>query len=956
MTQNISVFQLAKEFDIKALELIEKIKPLDLKIKNHMAELSPEQADQIRAFLNPPKAEAPKKKTVVRSKAKEKDAPKADAPAKPSVVITRTRAAAPQAEAEAPASTVIRRKSGAVDAPSASVEAPEAEVTAAPEAVAQELAPESQFDEAASPEASAPDEAPVQSSMETASEPEAAPVEEIAAVAPPEVKEVSAAAATGGVVRRTSRFSVIRVVSPEPAVRARPLIVEEAPAGAEKTYGVRKGPSDKTNVPKTFSDPELARTGSTLIRQQEDEETRKKKAAAGVRRDDDQVFKSTDYLRRERVYQPKKKKLSIGFAQKKASSTRAADHKRVVFFEDEISVADLADQMSVKVYDVMKKLRGLGVEQPDDAEGFDDWYIDLATAQLLAAEYQFELRDETFSEEAAIESAVGGDSANQEPRSAVVTIMGHVDHGKTSLLDIIRRARVVEGEAGGITQHIGAYTVRVADAVKNLSAKKDGGGSKKDKAAAKAKAGKGAKVASGPVADSLTFLDTPGHAAFTSMRARGASVTDIVILVVSATDGVMPQTREAVDHAKAAGVPLIVAVNKMDLPDANPDRIRQQLSELGLVSEEWGGDTIFVPLSAKTGDGVDKLLEMIQIQAELLELKARATGLAEGTIIEAKLDKGRGPVATVLIKAGLLSVGDYVVAGTQTGKVRALIDDKGVNVKQAGPSTPVEILGLGAVPEAGDILTAISDEKMAKQLVEHRIEQKKAEAGGASLEDLYARMSASDLKELPLIIKTDVKGSAEAIQFALQKLPQNKVRLKILSAAVGGISESDVLLASASKAVVVGFNVRPDSKSQNEAERRGVQIKTYTIIYDLIDDVTKAMEGLLAPTYKETVMGRAEVRNVFTITKVGAVAGCSVTKGKIQRSNSVRLIRDNRVIYTGKLSGLKRFKDDAREVAEGFECGISIENYNDIKTGDVIEAFTTEAIAGSLNEGPGASA
>ena len=959
MTQNITVFQLAKEFDIKALELIEKIKPLELKVKNHMSELTPAEVEKIRVFLNPPKSAeaAPKKKTVTRTKAKEKEpesAPPAvikkaatptmpTAPARAPIVITRTKKTTPVEEV---APTVIRRKApsteettletptelGSPEAPLSMDESPVIEGSADMMASSEETF---------APSSSAETETEVTSSSEV----EAPVYEEVAPPTP-----VEAAAQVVSTVRRTSRFSVIRVVSPEPAVRNKPLIVEEAPAGAEKLYGRPKGAS----VPKTFSDPELARTGSSLIKAAEDEESRRKKTTTAPRREDELNFKSTDYLRRERVYQPKKKKLSIGQNQKKTQITTASAHKRVVEFDTDISVANFADQLAVKAYEVIKKLKALDIKQPDESEGLDDWMLDLATVQLVAAELNFEVRDETFDEESVLEAARAAEEGSQEPRSAVVTIMGHVDHGKTSLLDVIRRARVVDGEAGGITQHIGAYTISVGDAVKNLTSKKEG--AKKDKKDRKDTKKAGAKISS-VAAESLTFLDTPGHAAFTSMRARGASVTDIVVLVVSAVDGVMPQTKEAIEHAKAAEVPIIVAVNKMDLPDANPDRIRQQLSEFGLLSEEWGGETIFVPVSAKSGDGVDKLLEMIQIQAELLELTARSEGAAEGTIIEAKLDKGRGPVATVLIRAGTLKIGDYIVAGTQVGKVRALIDDKGVMVKSAGPSTPVEILGLGGVPEAGDILSSIEDERAAKQLVEHRQAQKRAESsGGASLEDLYARMTQGDLKDLPLIIKADVKGSAEAIQFALQKLPQDKVRLKILTASVGGITESDVLLASASKAIIFGFNVRPDNKSQAEAERRGVQIKAYSIIYDLINEVTKAMEGMLAPTFKETVMGRAEVRDVFNLSKSGTVAGCSVVKGKVQRANQIRLIRDGRVVYTGKLSGLKRFKDDAREVAEGFECGMSIENFNDIKQGDIIEAFSVESIAGVLGSAPSASA
>jgi translation initiation factor IF-2 len=772
-------------------------------------------------------------------------------------------------------------------------------------------------------------------------------------VAVPAPATTEAPAAPAG--RRGPRYSIIRVVSGQMEAPKRSITVEEAPALKAKT-----------SAPKTFTDPTLARTGSALI---EDEEARKKRSTLSPRTksDEELLFKSTDYLRRERVYQPKKKKISIGGGMRsssKSSTVQASAHKRVVEFDTRMSVEDLAGQLAVKSRDVVKKLESLGVEMPDEVDGHHDWYVEFETAQLVAGEFAFEARDVTFNEEAILEAETKTDEKDFKSRPPVVTIMGHVDHGKTSLLDTIRRARVAAGEAGGITQHIGAYTVKVSDAIKNLQNmsedKKDKKEKKKEeKAPAKAAKKSKEKSAAGGGIDLLTFLDTPGHAAFSSMRARGAKVTDIVILVVSAVDGVMPQTKEAVEHAKAAGVPLIVAVNKCDLPEANPDRIKQQLGDFGILPEEWGGETIFVNLSAKTGEGVDKLLEMLQIQAEVLDLKARSEGFAEGTIIEAKLDKGRGPLATVLIKSGVLKVGDYIVAGTQTGKVRALIDDKGAQVREAGPSTPVEILGLGGVPEAGEQLNAVTDERASKTLSEHRMELKKAEAEKAksfTAEDLFARMASGDLRELAIILKSDVKGSAEAISAALLKLPQNKVRLKILSTGVGGVSESDVLLASASKALIVGFNVRPDNKAQAEAERRGVTIKSYSIIYELLDEITQAMEGLLAPTLKESVTGRLEVRNVFMITKVGQVAGCYVTKGKVARSNQVRLIRDGRVIYTGKISGLKRFKDDAKEVAEGFECGLSIEGYNDIKVGDNVESFAVESSVTKLTDGPTAQA
>lgn len=973
MSEPIKVFELAKELDLKALELIEKIKPLDLKIKNHMAELSEEQVETIKKFLNPPAAPEPeKKKIVVRKKKVAEEESSEKKASNPSVMIKK-------------AGILIKKEGagvGSVDTiagpqnPSPhEVAAHVHEETETPNENASQLIHEEALgSEQMSPEVLAT----AVESTEALAEPEEVhagaeglelpipskeqgPAETpIQGVADQSPETVPVAAP----VRRGNRYSIIRVVSPATGEGAKPRIIEEAPAG-----GIAQ-PRNKAAVPKTFADPELARSASALIREIEaEEEQRRKKAGSAsrsrVQSDEISSFKSTDYLRRERVYQPKKKKISIGGRiGSKSPSGVSVVHKRTVEFQgDSISVETLADQMAVKVREVMRKLADLGVEQPEDVMDPSEWRLDFDTASIVVEAFENDIRDVSFKEEEILRGDEASETAVESlpARSPVVTIMGHVDHGKTSLLDFIRRARVAAGEAGGITQHIGAYVVDVAEAIHNLANQKASGaspqkGEKSAKGAAKAK-GKAKEKSPTAKSDSsssithLTFLDTPGHAAFSSMRSRGAKVTDIVILVVSAIDGVMPQTKEAVEHARAAGVPIIVAVNKIDLPEANPDRIKKQLGDLNIIPEEWGGDNIFVHVSAKTGEGVDKLLEMIQVQAEVLQLKAPNEGPAEGSIVEAKLDKGRGPVATVLVKKGLLKVGEYIVAGTQFGKVRALINDKGQQVKTAGPSTPVEILGLGGVPEAGDALNVVADERAARTLSDHRITQKKEEFSAPktfSVEELMSRLSAGEQKELPVILKADVRGSAEAISAALQKIPADKVRLKVLSVGVGAISESDVLLASASKALVLGFNVRPDNKAQGEAERRGVQVRTFTIIYELLDEVTKIMEGLLAPTLKETIMGRAEVRNVFAITKVGTVAGCNVIKGKIQRSNQVRLLRDGRVIYTGKMSGLKRFKDDTREVAEGYECGISIENYQDIKVGDVIEAFQVEETATKL--------
>jgi len=501
------------------------------------------------------------------------------------------------------------------------------------------------------------------------------------------------------------------------------------------------------------------------------------------------------------------------------------------------------------------------------------------------------------------------------PRPPVVTVMGHVDHGKTSLLDAIREARVVEGEAGGITQHIGAYSVALPKGT-------------------------------------ISFIDTPGHEAFTTMRSRGAGITDIVILVVAADDGVMPQTIESINHARAAEVPIIVAVNKIDKPDARPDEVKRQLSEHGVVAEDWGGDTIFVEVSAKERTNIDTLLEMILLQAEMMEVKANPNKPGKGVIIESRLDRGKGPLATVLVKEGTVKQGDFVVAGLYSGRVRALIDDHGKPVESAGPSMPVEVLGLSGVPAAGDDFNVVKSEKMAKELSDHRQhkfrEREISKTSKISLEDLFDQIQEGEVEKLNIIVKADVHGSAEAVAEALKKISTEKVKVDVIHQAVGGIKEADVMLASASKAIIIGFNVRPDIKAQNLAEEEHVDISMYSIIYDLIDDVKKAMVGLLQPEIKEIYLGRAEVKEVFAVSKVGTIAGCRVVDGKVSRNAGVRLLRDNVVIYEGKISSLKRFKDDVKEVLTGYECGIGIEKYNDVKIGDVIEAFTTEEVAATL--------
>ena len=578
--------------------------------------------------------------------------------------------------------------------------------------------------------------------------------------------------------------------------------------------------------------------------------------------------------------------------------------KRRIEMEESITVAELAKAMGVKTGELIKKLISLGVmatiNQP----------LDYETAALVASEFDYEVKKVGFIEEEILKP-LPDKPEDLKPRPPVVTVMGHVDHGKTSLLDAIRHTNVTSQEAGSITQHIGAYYVSL------------------DKG-------------------DIIFLDTPGHEAFTAMRARGAQVTDVVVLVVAADDGVMAQTKEAINHAKEAGVPIVVAINKIDKPNARPERVKQELAELGLVPEQWGGDTLFAEISAKKRIGIEELLEKILLQAEILELKANPKKPARGVVIEARLDRGKGPVASVLIKEGTLKIGDHFICGLHYGKIRAMFNDKGQRVTSAGPSIPVEIYGLSGVPEAGDHLVVVKNEKIAKEISYHRKQKQReaslVKAGKVSLEDLYHRFKEGEIKELKLIIKADVQGSVEAIGDALQKLSTNEIRINIIHASTGAITESDVMLASASNAIIIGFNVRPSGKVQEISQHEKVDIRYYNVIYQMISDIQNAMAGMLEPEYQEKIQGRAEIRQLFKVPKVGMVAGCYVTEGKIERGGKVRIVRDGAVVYDGKISSLKRFKEDVKEVIAGYECGMCFENFQDMKEGDVLEAYLLEEI------------
>lgn len=590
------------------------------------------------------------------------------------------------------------------------------------------------------------------------------------------------------------------------------------------------------------------------------------------------------------------------------SAPRKVEAVKEITYSDSLTVGQLANLLHKNSSEIIKFLFMMGNMSTINTVLSDD------DIELICMEFGVEVHKEVIIDEDDIEEQIGNieeDDSKMVPRPPVVTIMGHVDHGKTTLLDTIRKTNVTSGEFGGITQHIGAYQVSL----------------------------KGRKV---------TFLDTPGHEAFTAMRARGAQVTDIVIIVVAADDGVMPQTKEAVDHAKAAGVPIVVAVNKIDKPGANPDRIMSEMAELGIMPEEWGGDTIFMNVSAKQGTGVSDLLETVLLVADMAELKANPNQLASGTVIEAKLDKGRGPVATLLVQRGTLHSGDSIVVGTSYGRVRKMTNDKGMEIKKAEPSCPVEIIGLNDVPRAGDVFMAYDNYKKAQEIASHRLEkqiEKERNATSAmSLEDLAKKIDEGDVKEINVLIKADVQGSAEALKASMERLEVDTVRVNVIRSTVGTITESDILLASASNAIIYGFNIRPSAAIRKKAEEEGIEIRLHNIIYKALEELESAMKGMLAPVYEEVVIGQAEVRQIYKVSKVGTIAGCKVVDGHIKRDCKVRLIREGIVIYDGKLGSLRRFENDVKEVQNGFECGMTIENYNDIKVDDIIEAYEDQEV------------
>ena len=971
----VRVHELAKEFDLENKEVIERLSAAGVEVKTHSSSVY---ADEARSILSKPAQKAAKPKRagvmIVRKKPQvKKEETEATEPKKAVPPMIRKAAAKPEqpapAEEQAPAPAAVEAAPAPVEAEAPAPVAPVA-VTAPQETKLEEtptpvVAPEPVAPIAAESAPVAEVKPPVEEKIEPAkpAETKAEPVAE----APPATNEAaSAPVAADAPAKKPAGPGGARVVR----MIDREKLMERLPGkrGPRQGGGGPRGPGGPRGGPggpggpgggrgpggpgggrgpggpggpgggrgpggqsygavtelRVVSDPFGG--GRAMIDMNQGGNRRGKSGGpAGKKNQGNQnqhgqgrPSKRTMVDMRERSAGPSRFKRKKGGSKRNAPAvvqpaTRPKEAKRVIKMSaDTIIVADFAHELGLKAAEVIRRLMTLGVMVNQNQA------IDMDTATLVADEFGYRIESTAFSEdEVLVSDDVIGDEDKHIERPPVVTIMGHVDHGKTSLLDKIRSSRVAAGEAGGITQHIGAYSVELK--------------------------GKG----------KITFLDTPGHAAFTSMRARGAKVTDIVVLVVAADDGVMPQTEEAIRHAQAAGVQIIVAVNKCDLPAANPDRVTQELSNFNLIPEAWGGDTIYVHTSATQGTGIDDLLESILLQAGVMELKAHPDCDAVGVVIESQLDKGRGPVATVLIQHGVLKKGEHVVVGEHVAKVRAMTDHTGRQLKEAGPSTAVELMGLEGVPEAGDKLNRVESAEVARSVAEHRSDLKRAASEGDSpkltLEEMMRKMREDEVAELKIVLKADVNGTVEAVKAALEKLSNDEVKVSVISHGVGGISETDVMLASASSALTIGFNVRPDGNARKVADREKIEIRAYKIIYELVDDVKKAMEGLLEPESREAVIGRAEVRELFRINKVGVIAGSRVLDGKAQKSARVRVVRDSTMLYEGKVSSLRHFKDDVREVDTGLECGIGIEGYNDLKMGDVIEFFTIEEVRRTMD-------
>lgn len=974
---NPKVFEYAKEIGMTPLALMDKIREWHLPVKSHMAELEPEVLEQLKGKLGGKSAAATEKpKKVAARKVAPKKTESLDASSAAAKTPVVRRKSTPHEEAategrakiisrpEVEKSTVIaenpvQAQAAAADAPEVKVKktaivetaktAEETIVVAKTAKIEHETAP---IVAPAAPKIEATSVAPVSSAAAATVATEAPKKIEVKA---PEVRQparkkevvvgtsgIASSSTPAAAPRRNiiGRMDLSRVQQPQ-RPQSGGSSAAYSPNRDASTYngqqGAQGGGGFNNNRAGGFSSPARPgvnrgiRAGFVAPAQIPDfppaeptgfenrrEKNKKFQAgpavaapAATVREEEAEQFNAVEFRKREMVFQPKKKKGMLDRVAMKTQITTPKAGKRVVKVMNVMKLSDLANEMGLKATQITKALMQNGVMATMSTD------LDFDTISLIVPEFGWEAQNVfKTADDVALETAFGDLTAEPITRPPVVTVMGHVDHGKTSLLDAIRNAKVASGEAGGITQHIGAYSVKLED--QSL----------------------------------ITFLDTPGHEAFTAMRSRGANATDIAVIVVAADDGMMPQTAEAINHAKAAGVQIIVAVNKMDKPGANPEKIKQQLTEFEIVPEEWGGNTIFCEVSALKKTGINELLEQIKLTAEILELKANPKRSATGLVIEAKVEKGKGSVATILVKDGTVKVGQYIVAGSVKGRIRSLMNDRGERVQEAGPGLPVEVQGLESTPAAGDKFDIVKDEDTAvkvSQLRKEQIEKSTATPNSKmSLEDIFSKVKSGDVKELTLVLKSDVHGSLEAIQGMLSKLSTAEVKTRVIHAAVGGINESDVLLAHTAKGIVIGFNVRPDTGAQAKAKQLGVDVRNYSIVYELVDEMKKAMAGMLTPDIVEKVMGRAEVRNTFTVPKIGTIAGCFVVDGKIQRSNSVRLLRDGKIVYVGKLGSLKRFKDDAKEVATGFECGIGIENFNDLKTGDVVEAFMKEEVVREL--------
>lgn len=869
------VYELAKEFNMENKELISRLEKLGIAVKSHSSTLEDHEVNRVREEFSLGKRskviEERVKSTVIRRRAvrpPEAAPPEEEEPAEGAEALPEEAAAKPaeppmaaEAAEGAPAREPVSEEKAKPDVVPAAPEAPEPEAKPAEAAAAERRAQEEAAEKAA-PVSESPGEVP-----------EAQRPEVKRPAAPPDEKRIPEAAAP-------------------PAGKGEPAAAKPPAAGAPEA---KKAPPEKEKPGKKKKPVEVV-MGETPAR---------KKGAAKPPRGEKKPLR---VLMREEVEEPatraERKREAAVVRMKKTEITTPKAIKRRIKVDEAIRVGDLAKKMGVKASDVIQKLISMGMMVTINQ------YIDADVASVVSSEFGYQVESVAVD----MEGFAPVDEIRPEklrPRAPVVTVMGHVDHGKTSLLDAIRETHVIDGEAGGITQAIGAHHVRIHDR-------------------------------------DIVFLDTPGHEAFTSLRARGAQVTDIVVLVVAADDGVMDQTVEAINHSKAAGVPIIVAMNKMDKAGAKPDQIKQKLADLGLVPEDWGGETIFAPVSAKQHTGIEDLLELILLQADLLELKADPDRPARGIIIEAKIDRGRGPVATVIIQSGTIREGDAFVSRTEYGKVRALVDDKGNRLKEAGPSMPVEVIGFSGVPQAGLEFTVVEDDRKARDIAGHWLlkerEKELSQTSKVTLEQLYARIREG-AKELNVILKADVQGSVEALSEALQKIGTEDVRVRVIHSSTGAVTETDVMLASASDALIIGFKVRPDSRVLEIAEKEGVEIKLYEIIYDVIAEVKAAMEGLLEPLFQDVTQGHAEVRELFRVPRVGTVAGCYVIDGKVSRNAGIRLIREGVVVYDGKILSLKRFKEDAREVVSGYECGIGLENYNDIKVGDVFETYVKEEVA-----------